>query len=49
MRWALASTLARTTLRSIRGANLYVGEVAVSYPGGSAPADWTVLRKYVRV
>jgi hypothetical protein len=29
--------------------DLYVGEVAVSYPGGSAPADWTVLRKYVRV
>ncbi len=28
--------------------DLYVGEVAVSYPGGAAPADWRVLRKYVR-
>ena len=28
--------------------NLYVGEVALSYPGGSAPEDWRVLRKYVR-
>lgn len=28
--------------------DLYVGEVAVSYPGGRAPADWCVLRKYVR-
>ena len=28
--------------------DLYVGEVALSYPGGAAPADWRVLRKYVR-
>lgn len=28
--------------------DLYVGEVGVSYPGGRAPADWCVLRKYVR-
>ena len=27
--------------------DLYVGEVAVSYPGGAAPEDWRVLRKYV--
>lgn len=29
--------------------DLYVGEVAVSYPGGRAPVSWSVLRKYVRV
>lgn len=28
--------------------DIYVGEVAKSYPGGRAPADWSVLRKYTR-
>lgn len=29
--------------------SLYVSEVTVSYSFGAAPADWPVLRKYVRV
>lgn len=29
--------------------DLYVSEVAVSYSHGAAPADWTMLHKYVRV
>ena len=29
--------------------DLYVGEVAASYPDGTTPDDWRVLRKYARV
>jgi DNA-binding beta-propeller fold protein YncE len=29
--------------------NLHVSEVSISYTHGAAPADWPVLRKYIRV
>ncbi len=29
--------------------DLYVGEVAFSYPDGTTPTDWRVLRKYARI
>ncbi|MEE2709462.1 MAG: peptidyl-alpha-hydroxyglycine alpha-amidating lyase family protein [Gemmatimonadota bacterium] len=28
--------------------DIYIGEVAKSYPGGRAPSDWSLLRKYIR-